>query len=93
MDGVPEIKAGVAIILGLLMQNARAYKGLNNWLVWVGVAVASIVFWIWATPDALHAFQSNWRTAAWSIVMFAAAAGGFGKFSKDAKAAPAADTK
>lgn len=93
MNGFPEASILAGLALGWLMQQARAFKGVNNWLVWAGVAVASGLLWIFATPDAFSAFATNWRGAVVSIVSFAASAGGYGKALKDMKAAPPADTK
>lgn len=93
MNQIPEVALIAAAALGWLVQQARAYKGLNNWLIWAGIGVLSAIGWFWATPAAFQAFEENWRTALVSIITFGMTAAGFGTLSKDAKVAPAGNTK
>jgi hypothetical protein len=89
----PGIELAAAAALGFVVQWARAYKAVNNWLVWAGVGIATAALWIWATPAAALLFHDNWRNAIFSIVTFALSAKGAGTMMNDAKVAPAQDSK
>lgn len=93
MQGMPEISVIAGLALGWLMQFARSYKSVNNWLVWAGVGVAAAGLWYWMTPDANEIFHASWRNGLAQIIGFAASAGGFGKLLKDGKLAAPADSK
>jgi len=93
MQQIPEVSVLAALGLGWLVQQARAYKGVNNWLIWAGIGVVSLLGWFWATPLAVHAFEDNWRLALVNIITFATSAAGFGTMTKDAHVAPAGNTK
>ena len=89
----PGIELAASAALGFLVQWARAYKSVNNWLIWGVVGIAAAALWLWATPSASVLFHTNWRNGVFSIVTFALSAKGAGTMMNDAKVAPAQDSK
>ncbi len=71
----------------------RAPKSIPAWAGYAGLGVASLVLFWFANREATSLLQSDWRIFILQVVSFFQAARGMASVSKDAKVAPATDSK
>jgi len=76
------------VVLGYVMQWARSFKNVPNWVTWGLFGLASIGVFVWVTPDFFTSFKSDWRTVIAALVSFILATRGGAATSKEAKLAP-----
>jgi len=88
--GLEAIKTAAFTILGVLFQAARAQKSVPNAVAWLGLGVACIGAYIWATPAWM---AMDWRVSLLALYGFVMAARGAASTSKDVGAMPASNTK
>jgi len=67
-------------------------KNVPVLLAYGSLAIATVLLYWWATPEAVTQFQANWRFALVGVINFFLAARGTGAVSAAAKAAPKTDT-
>lgn len=86
------LEAPAAIVMGYILQWARAPKAIPSWASYAGLVVATAAVWYWMNPDAAEQLRSNWRTALASILMFGLAARGTASIASGVGAAPKTDS-
>lgn len=86
--GTTELALLGQIVLGYLLQWARGFKNVPNWLGYVIMGVTCVAVYVWITPGSLEAFKADWRAALAAVVSFILATRGGAASAKDAKVAP-----
>ena len=76
------------IVLGYVMQWARSFQKVPNWLPWVVIGAAAVATYIWITPSFFSDWTTNWRTALAAIASFILATRGASALAKETKSAP-----
>lgn len=76
------------LVMGYLVQWARAKKNYPNWISYALLVVGTVAIYWWMTPDSVAAFHTNWRLVIAQIITFGLAIRGSAAASKDAMVAP-----
>lgn len=87
------LEAPAAIVMGYLLQLARAPKNIPNWASYIGLGLGTVAVWYWMHADAALQLRTDWRMAVASMLMFGLAARGTASVASGIGAAPRTDSK
>lgn len=80
------------VVLGYATQWLRGLQKVPNWVSYAGLGIASILVYVWISPNAMPDFKADWRAALAGLVSFILASRGGASVSSDTKAAPKTNT-
>lgn len=83
-----ELALSAQLVLGYVMQWARSFKNVPNWVTYAVIGVGALGCFVWATPDFTTQLKADPRTLGAMALSFFLATRGSAATSKDAKAAP-----